>query len=134
MISRLLGRSRKPPNASRVSKPRMARFIPNAEINEPPETIPRGGDMLQTPMVATNKLRAESSPRRLGSAGKRGICAGFEVEWRRRQLGLSQLQLAAMIGRSQGQLANALRGHDPISGVVVNRLRDILIRGERKSV
>ena len=90
--------------------------------------------MLQTPMVA-NKLRAESSPRRLGSAGtRRGICAGFEVEWRRRQLGLSQLQLAAMIGRSQGQLANALRGHDPISGVVVNRLRDILIRGERKSV
>jgi hypothetical protein len=58
----------------------MARFIPNAEINEPPETIPRGGDMLQTPMVA-NKLRAESSPRRLGSAGtRRGICAGFEVE------------------------------------------------------
>jgi len=50
-----------------------------------------------------------------------------EVEWRRRQLGLSQIQLAAMIGRSQGQLANALRGHDPISGTAVNRLRDILI-------
>ena len=50
-----------------------------------------------------------------------------EVEWRRRQLGLSQIQLAAMIGRSQGQLANALRGHDPIAGAVVNRLRDILI-------
>jgi hypothetical protein len=51
-----------------------------------------------------------------------------EIEWRRRQLGLSQVDLAAMIGRSQGQLANALRGHDPISGAVVNRLRDILIR------
>jgi len=51
-----------------------------------------------------------------------------EIEWRRRQLGLSQIELAAMIGRSQGQLANALRGHDPISRVVVNRLRDILIR------
>src|SRR5262249_49249268 len=50
-----------------------------------------------------------------------------EVEWRRRQLGLSQVDLAAMIGRSQGQLANALRGHDPISGTVVHRLRDILI-------
>ena len=52
----------------------------------------------------------------------------IEIEWRRRQLGLSQIELAAMIGRSQGQLANALRGHDPISRVVVNRLRDILIR------
>jgi hypothetical protein len=51
-----------------------------------------------------------------------------EIEWRRRQVGLSQIELAAMIGRSQGQLANALRGHDPISRVVVNRLRDILIR------
>jgi hypothetical protein len=51
-----------------------------------------------------------------------------EIEWRRRRLGLSQIELAAMIGRSQGQLANALRGHDPISGVVVNRLRDVLIR------
>src|SRR6516165_4772636 len=35
MISRLLGRLRKLPNASRVSKHRMARFTPNAEIHEP---------------------------------------------------------------------------------------------------
>jgi transcriptional regulator with XRE-family HTH domain len=55
-----------------------------------------------------------------------------EIEFRRRQLGLSQTDLASLIGRSQGQLANALRGHDPISATVVNRLRDILI-GERKS-
>jgi hypothetical protein len=58
---------------------------------------------------------------------------GIEIEWRRRQLGLSQVNLAAMIGRSQGQLANALRGHDPISGTVVNRLHDVLIP-ERKLV
>jgi hypothetical protein len=51
-----------------------------------------------------------------------------EIEWRRRQLGLSQVDLAAMIGRSQGQLANALRGHDPISGAVVNRLREVLTK------
>jgi hypothetical protein len=39
-----------------------------------------------------------------------------EIEWRRRQqLGLSQSQLAAMIGRSQGQLSkNALRGEMPL--------------------
>jgi hypothetical protein len=30
-------------------------------------------------------------------------------------------------GGSQGQLANALRGHDPISAPVVNRLRDVLL-------
>jgi hypothetical protein len=55
-----------------------------------------------------------------------------EIEFRRRQLGLSQTHLASLIGRSQGQLANALRGHDPISATVVNRLRGILI-GDRKS-
>ncbi len=47
-----------------------------------------------------------------------------EVEFRRRQHCLSQRQLAKLIGRSQGQLANALRGHDPMSAVSVNRLRD----------
>jgi hypothetical protein len=50
-----------------------------------------------------------------------------EIEFQRRRRGLSQRQLAARIGRSQGQIANALRGHDPISGSVVNRLREILL-------
>src|SRR5262249_4027233 len=39
MISRLLGGLRKRPNASRVSKHRMARFIPNAEIHEPHDEL-----------------------------------------------------------------------------------------------
>jgi hypothetical protein len=51
----------------------------------------------------------------------------LEIEFKRRQLGLSQTELATRIGRSQGQLANALRGHDPISAASVNRLREILI-------
>jgi hypothetical protein len=51
----------------------------------------------------------------------------YEIEWRRHRIGLSQAQLATLIGRSQGQLANALRGHDPISAPAVNRLREILI-------
>lgn len=51
----------------------------------------------------------------------------MEIEFRRQRLGLSQLELATCIGRSQGQLANALRGHDPISSAAVNRLREILI-------
>ena len=58
-------------------------------------------------------------------------CVAREIEFLRRQLGLSQTQLASLIGRSQGQLANALRGHDPISGTVVNRLRAILIEDKK---
>jgi hypothetical protein len=50
-----------------------------------------------------------------------------EIEHLRRRCGLTQLELAELIGRSQGQLANALRGHDPISARVVNRLRDVLL-------
>ena len=40
---------------------------------------------------------------------------------------LSQRQLAALVGRSQGQISNAIRGHDPIKASVVNRLRDVLL-------
>jgi len=40
-----------------------------------------------------------------------------EIEFRRQQRGLSQYELASLIGRSQGQLANALRSHDPIAKV-----------------
>src|SRR6516165_3448703 len=42
MISRLLGRLRKLLNASRVSKHRMARFTPNAEIHEPHDELALG--------------------------------------------------------------------------------------------
>lgn len=52
-----------------------------------------------------------------------------EIEFHRRRLRLSQQKLASLIGRSQGQLANALRGHDPISPAPVNRLREILLKG-----
>lgn len=55
-----------------------------------------------------------------------------EIEHKRHRLGLSQSQLARLIGRSQGQLANALRGHDPISRTAVNRLREAL--GSRKKI
>jgi hypothetical protein len=50
-----------------------------------------------------------------------------EIEFRRRRHGWSQLQLARLMGRSQGQYANAIRGHDPISATAVNRLRELLI-------
>jgi hypothetical protein len=50
----------------------------------------------------------------------------IEAEFRRQQLGLSQHELAAKIGCSQGQYANAIRGHDPLSAFVTNRLREVL--------
>ena len=39
--------------------------------------------------------------------------------------------LTTLIGTSQGQLANTLRGHDPISAAAVNRLRKILLGGSQ---
>jgi hypothetical protein len=48
-----------------------------------------------------------------------------EIEFRRRQLGLSQRDFAARIGISQGQYANAMRGHDPISAFAINRAREL---------
>jgi hypothetical protein len=50
-----------------------------------------------------------------------------EIKFQQRRRGLTQRQLGALVGRSRGQLANAFRGHDPISGMVVNRLRDVLL-------
>jgi hypothetical protein len=58
-------------------------------------------------------------------AGLMPPAVALEMEFRRRRLGLSQRQYAAMLGISQGQLANALRGHDPISAFAVNRAREI---------
>ena len=50
-----------------------------------------------------------------------------EIEFRRKRLGMTQRELACYVGRTQGQLANALRGHDPLSEATVSRLRDVLI-------
>jgi hypothetical protein len=50
-----------------------------------------------------------------------------EIEFRRRQRGLSQSQLGRLIGRCQGQIANAVRGHDPLSATATHRLREILL-------
>lgn len=57
--------------------------------------------------------------------GKVPAAVALEMEHRRRRLGLSQCEIAARIGISQGQYANAIRGHDPLSAFAVNRLRDV---------
>jgi hypothetical protein len=59
--------------------------------------------------------------------GKIPPAVSLEIEHRRRQIRLSQRELAARIGVSQGQYANAIRGHDPVSAFVVNRLRESLL-------
>jgi hypothetical protein len=43
-----------------------------------------------------------------------------EIEFLRRRLGLSQLQLSRMIGLSQGHISNFLLEHDPISSFSLN--------------
>jgi hypothetical protein len=50
----------------------------------------------------------------------------LEIEHLRNQSGLTQRELAARIGVSQSQYANARRGHDPLSAFAVNRLRETL--------
>jgi len=64
--------------------------------------------------------------------GMMPAAVALEIEHLRRQHGWSQRKLGAMIGRSQGQIANALRGHDPISLLAVNRLREILPLARRR--
>ena len=59
--------------------------------------------------------------------GKIPPTVALEIEHKRRRLRLSQREFAAKIGISQGQFANAIRGHDPVSAFVVNRLREALL-------
>ena len=49
----------------------------------------------------------------------------LEVEFKRRRHGLSQEAFAARLGVSQGQYANAIRAHDPISAFAMNRAREM---------
>jgi transcriptional regulator with XRE-family HTH domain len=50
-----------------------------------------------------------------------------EIEFRRRRRGITQRQLGALVGRSQGQIANYLWGRDPLSAAITHRLREILL-------
>ena len=47
------------------------------------------------------------------AAGRCRQQSHWKTEFLRKQKGLSQHRLATLIGRSQGQYANAVRGHDP---------------------
>ena len=47
--------------------------------------------------------------------GRMPPAVAAEAEFRRRQLDLSQRELAALVGLCQGQYANAIRGHSDVS-------------------
>jgi len=88
-----------------------------------PKKAPRpSGQILLFPELAKPVSRLHSF-----AQGYVPPAVAAEIEFRRKQRGMSQTQLAALMGRSQGQLANALRGHDPISAAAVSRLRQILL-------
>ena len=63
----------------------------------------------------------EQLPSRLHQfgGGKIPPAVALEIDHRRNSHGLSQRDLAAKIGISQGQYANACRGHDSLSGFAV---------------
>lgn len=89
-----------------------------------PKKAPRpSGQILLFPELSKPVARLQSF-----GGGFVPATVAAEIEFRRRQRGLTQRQLAKLVGRSQGQLANAFRGHDPIAGSVVNRLREVLLR------
>ena len=79
---------------------------------------PRGVGML--------RLVSPSAISRYGFAPHR-LDDRLEIEFRRRQRSLSQRELASLVGRSQGQLANAIAVTIRLSSAVVNRLRDVLL-------
>lgn len=101
---------RKPDRKEYRKRPLTARAVRNA------------GQILLFPELSKPVARLQAFG---GGYIPRAVAA--EIEFRRHQRDLSQRQLGALVGRSQGQLANALRGHDPISSAVVNRLRDALL-------
>jgi hypothetical protein len=92
---------------------------PNQNLRK---TAPRpAGQLLLLP-----ELNKPVSRLRLFGGGKIPPAVALEIEHKRRQLRLSQREFAARIGISQGQYANAIRGHDPVSAFVVKRLREVL--------
>jgi len=109
-----------PCSTPRGADPRIAKPISYAGISSQSTSTCR-----PTPLLP--ELAAPVARLRDFGGGFVPPAVAVEIEFRRQQLGLSLRQLAARIGRSQGQLANALRGHDPISAASANRLREFLL-------
>jgi hypothetical protein len=107
-------------NAKRIDQRKLSRLKNTGPYARAP--LPAGQILLPFPELSKPVARLQAF-----GGGYIPKAVALEIEHRRKDRGLSQRQLAALAGRSQGQLANALRGHDPISAPVVNRLRDALI-------
>ena len=91
-------------------------------------TAPVLADQVVLPFIEPQVRRPVARLRDFGGGLMPAVVAG-EIEFRRHQLGWSQRELARRCGIGQPQLANVLRGHDPLSAWATRRLRDALRDG-----
>lgn len=92
----------------------------------PERKAPRFTDQVVLPFTEPQVRRPVARLRDFGGGLVPPVVAD-EIEFRRHRLGWSQRELARQCGIRQPQLANALRGHDPLSAWVTNRLHEILL-------
>lgn len=94
-----------------------------------PKKAPRFTDQVVLPFIEPQVRRPVA---RLHDFGGGWIppAVADEIEFKRHQKGWSQRDLALRCGIKQPQLANALRGHDPLSAWVTSRLHEILLSRE----
>lgn len=90
-----------------------------------PKKAPRPANQEPLPFAEMALRRPVARLRDYGG-GPMPSAVAEEIEFRRRQDGLSQRELANRCGIGQPQLANALRGHDPLSAWVVTRIKEVL--------
>ena len=92
----------------------------------PPRRLTRRAPREAGQLVLLPEIERPVSRLRHFGGGKVPPAVALEIEHLRIRRGLSQRELAARIGVSQGQYANARRGHDPLSAFAVNRVREAL--------
>jgi hypothetical protein len=109
-----------PTNAKRSSTRK-----PNRLRQLYPKKAPRPADQEPLPFAEPALRRPVARLRDFGG-GFVPTPVAETIEFRRQRAGLSQRELANRCGIGQPQLANALRGHDPLSAWVVTRIKEVL--------
>ena len=110
----------------RANRKRVTERKPYRQRRLFPNKAPVHADQVVLPFTEPQVRRPVARLRDFGGGLVPRVVAE-EIEFRRHQLGWSQRELAGRCGISQPQLANALRGHDPVSAWVTNRLHEILL-------
>lgn len=91
-----------------------------------PKKAPQFHDQVVLPFTEPQVRRPVARLRHFGG-GLIPPAVASEIEFKRRHLGWSQRELAWRCGIKQPQLANALRGHDPLSAWATSRLHEALL-------